>query len=140
MASVKQGYAILTNRRLVVCKKTVTTLAITLGIILFVVIYLGIFVTTGLLSGAIPGAIIGGVSFGLGTAMSKVLNKGKEKAAGKAEFSFDLHEITSVEDGKRGIYRMLVIKIKNGEVCKIEVKDKENWRTSLLKTGAETAI
>lgn len=135
VASVKQGYVILTNKRFVICKKAVTALVITLTIIIFATIYFGIFVTTGLVSGAIPSAIIAVVSFGLGTAISNFLNKGKKKALDKAEFSFNRNDIKSVEDGKRGIHKMLVIKTKNGDVCKIKVEDKENWRTSLMKTG-----
>ena len=109
LAMVNTGWAILTNKRFIVCKDEN---AIKQG------------VKTGVLMG-----IFGGI---LGKTLAE---EGSDKTVKtyKAELSFERENIASVEDGSRGVRKMLVIKAKSGEICKISVKDKEAWRGSLGK-------
>ena len=131
MATIKNGHAILTNRRLFVCKKKFTPLVIILSIAIFAVIYIGIAIITGFILGAIPGMLLGVVSFGAGTAVSKLLSKETEKSPDTADVSFNREDIVSAEAGSRGVHKMLVIKTNNGTICKIGVKNKEQWKSCL---------
>ena len=134
MASVKNGYAILTDKRFIVCKKKATALPIILGIAIFVAVYAGVAFTTGIFLGAIPGAGLGALSVVLGSVLSKAFAKGAEKPPETTEYSIDLGDIASVENGNRGVVKMLVIKTNGGGICKINPKAKssiEEWRDAL---------
>ena len=131
LASIKMGHAVLTNRRLIICKKKYTPLMIIITVALFVIIYIGIALTTGLLLGALPGAFLGAGCAVAGTAISKLFSKKPEESPTNTEFSFNREDITSLEDGNRGVRQMIVIKTKNGDICKISPKDKAAWRTAL---------
>ena len=131
MASVNAGTVLLTNKRLVICKSAAAMIAIIPGIVIAAVIafWLGYNGAIGALEGALIGGVIGGVSAAIGNAIAKK----SKKIPNKMEVSFARADINSVEDGSRGIHKMLVVKTKNGETCKIKVTDKDMWRAALLK-------
>jgi len=138
MASVNAGHVVLTDKRLFICKDKASALSIILGIIFAVIIFvcLDIFVGIG---GAIGGAISGAVGFGLGFFVANVLTKGKKKQPDKAEYSFERANIESVEDGNRGVQKMLVVKTKSGQICKFnpnEKDSKEKWRAALTNVNS----
>ena len=112
LAMVNTGWAILTNKRFIVCKDK-----------------------DAIKQGVKAGALIG--VFGvLGGILAKDLEKKDSDKAAKvdeAEVSFERENIESVADGNRGVRKMLVIKTRSGDICKIGVKDKEAWRASLSK-------
>jgi len=132
MALVNSGVALLTNKRLIVAKRSMkTTMLTTLVVVVPVALVLGFTspLRLGYIEAALIGALVGGV-FGLIVA---VLTKGKGKISEDADIDFDRENISSVTDGSRGIRKMLVIRTGNGEICKISTKDKDKWRAALLR-------
>ena len=130
MAAVKNGAVALTNKRLIVCKKKTTVLGVVLGIVFGLAGMAIYWAVTDRIGGAIGGAIIG-LGVGVGMMIGMLISKGK--TADSADYSIERDNIESVEDGSRGVRKMLVIKTKDGNICKIGVKDKEAWRAAMTK-------
>ena len=133
-ASLKSGDIVLTDRRLIICKNSAGLQnGITTGLIAGCIIILPVF--TGGSLGVIPamllGGVIGAVVHGVFALISKA--KGKSKNVKIAQ-TFERGSIESVGDGSRGLNRnMLTVTMRGGEVCKIGVKNKEQWRAALLR-------
>jgi hypothetical protein len=118
--NVQPGLVLLTNKRFIICKdKDAMKKAIKDGA-----------------KAALFGGFVGGL---VEMAITKKGSNEKPKdtkGADKCEFSFPLEDIDTVENGKFGLRKMLVIKTKNGSLCKITVKDEEKWHSALLKKSA----
>jgi hypothetical protein len=107
----------------------------TLGLIIAIVLYALEWVILGKPGGAIDGAICGVIGIGAAAGILKILSKNKE-AYKSVAYTFNRSEIASVEDGTRGINKMIVIKPQNGELCKINPQGngrKEAWKNALNK-------
>jgi len=138
MASVNAGHVVLTDKRLFICKDKASALSIILGVIFAIIIYVSLEILVGI-GGAIGGGISGAVGFGLGYVIAKTLTKGNKKQPDKAEYSFERASIESVEDGNRGVQKMLVVKTRSGEICKFnpnEKDSKEKWRAALTSVNS----
>ena|GEM_PF-3386253 len=131
MAAMKNGYAILTDKRFVICKKKYSALVIALSVAIFAVIYIGIALLTNLILGALPAMLLGAGSFAAATALSKLFSKNTEKAPDSIDIFFNREDIVSLEEGSRGVRKMLVLTNRHGTVCKISTKNKEQWQNAL---------
>jgi hypothetical protein len=117
LAMVNTGWAVLTNKRFIICKDQG---AIKDGI------------KAGIKTGLIAG-LFGGVAGALKKAELDENASKRTVSVEAEELSFAVKDIANVESGNRGVRKMLVIKTKNGDICKISVKDMEKWRSALLK-------
>ncbi|MDR3019657.1 MAG: hypothetical protein LBU66_01995 [Treponema sp.] len=136
MAIINQGYAVLTNQRFMIFKKPMFSpteiLRWIIGFGLFAFLAVGNVLSGRGVPGMLDGLIMAAVSFITAALICKALPKGKPKDL-KIEYDFKREDIESAEDGKRGVANMLVVKTKDGNICKISPKDKEKWKSILLK-------
>ena len=126
VAALNPGHIVLTDRRIFVCKSTKSMIGFYIGI--------------GLMAGGIPftrgvieGAVWGMIAMGIGLLIEKLITRGKVKLPEKTEYSCDLNNIESAEDGTRGVRKVITIQSKSGEIFKIDVKDKVKWKSALAE-------
>jgi len=138
-AIVKSADVILTNKRFIILKNKVMNQVL---YIIPILIAVGVTVGSmpsrkyGYMERALIGAIVGGIIGGLTMMITRFLSKNKpsdEIKPNEIIASIDRGNIESVEDGYRGVRKMLVVKFKDGALYKLSVKDKEGWRSALLK-------
>lgn len=103
MAIVNTGVITLTNQRVIIIKSPM----------------LANF--TGRAIGGVSGALVAG-AFGR-----------QDGLRGKLIADFPTSDIESVEDGRRGVRKMLVINLRDGSLYKIAVKKKKDWREALME-------
>ena len=131
LATVWTGQAVLTNTRFLAGKSRDNKMALIITCI--IAAFLGIFCGLKLRIGAVKGAALGAAVGIVVTTITKMFQKssGGMNALTSLEFNIPRQEISAVEYGNRGIRKMLVIKAQNGDLCKISVTDKENWKAVL---------
>jgi hypothetical protein len=128
MAAILAGHAVLTNQRFFICKDKTPfiTPGYYIGLALFAFFVIGRAAMGGGTPGALDGAIFGAVCFAIGVAIEKFVFKSKEKGkVGEIAISAQRNQIESVEDGNRGVAKMLVVKASN-ITFKVNTKDKSN--------------
>ena len=139
-AIVNTGDVILTDKRFIILKSA--AVKISLAVTIPVVIVIGALTvmlprSMGYMSKALIAAIVGGVVGGLISLITKKSAKNKRDtntvAASEIVASIDRENIENVEDGNRGVRKMLVINFKDGSLFKIGAKNKDDWRSELLK-------
>ena len=138
MAMVRTGDAILTNRRLLICENKQAIQVIIICAIIAAVVVIILPIAFGVRLGAIGGAIVGGIIGGtVWMVFSRFKKPNKTTSDSKIALSFSLNDIAHVEDGKRGLNtNMLKLTTTSGDICKIGVTHKEQWRAALLKHKA----
>ena len=141
LARRKLGVVILTDKRFIILKSAIPKVYFAITI-LPVIIIVGVLVDQlqinmnfqwKVLITIISGGIIGEI----GSLISKHLIKNKlkanEKPSGEIIASFDYDDIASAEKENKGIRKMLVVKLKDDTMYRVSVKDKDKWRTELLR-------
>jgi len=137
-AAVKVGQILLTNKRLLVLKKKGGNLGLIIGMIASMTIVMLIIFNAnlGYIEAGLLGALFGAAGAVAGMLVENAIRKGKpsktQHTPADIEFSFALDQITAIEDGKRGIHNMLVIKTNSGDTRKIGFgKNNDQWRAAL---------
>ena len=139
-AVVNTGDVILTNKRFIILKSAALKISLTVTIPIVIVIgALTVMLpkSMGYIPKVLIAAIIGGAIGGLISLIVKKSAKNKRDtnkvSASEIIASIDRENIESVEEGSRGVRKMLVVKFKDGVLYKVGVKDKDGWRSELLK-------
>ena len=135
MAVVRPGGAVLTDKRFMVLRKSEKAtfiFVIPILIILAIVIAFNGTYNFSYVQVALIGAVIGGLAGLISAPISKMLNK-NNKAAYDTVASFDHANITGIEDGRRGLRKMLVIKFDTDALIKIGVANKDDWRKAFSR-------
>ena len=142
VAAIKAGHLVLTDRRLIILKSKAAAFSMgnIIGFVVGVAIVL-VFITganLGFIEAAVLGAVFGGGGTFVGAMVEKAIKKDKpstaQYSASDTEFSINLDEIASAEDGSRGVQKMVVIKTKGGELRKIGLgKNNAQWKAALQK-------
>jgi hypothetical protein len=140
LAAVNEGNVILTDKRFIIAKNAASklSLAVTVSVVIVVAVLLVILPKKrlGYMEMALIGAIAGGVIAGIGAMINKASTKKKtgndSNPSGEIVVSFERENIASVEDGSRGVRKMLVVNFKDGSLYKVGVKDRESWRSALI--------
>jgi len=143
-AAIGQGLFALTNKRLIVLKNPMGNLGFIIGLIIMIPAFIVNFrfmtrVGLGYLEAGLLGALIGVVAMLAGHFIAKAIYKKGGGPNKKAEivYAISLEEIIKVEDGQRGVQKMVAITTKSGDVCKIGGKiDREAWRAAISKSIA----
>jgi len=137
----KLGNVILTDKRFIILKSAFSKVSFA-AIVVPIVIVVGVLIemlpnNMGFLSKVLITAISGGIVGELSSVISKHLAKNKreinELPSGEIIALIDRGNIESAEKENKGVRKRLVVKLKDGTLHKISVKDKDGWRTELLK-------
>ena len=141
VAPVKAGQIALTNKRLLVLKLKTGSVGTTIGIIVAIAIIIPVIWNSnmGYIGAALFGSVVGGLCGFIGNIIEQSIRKKKQSTAQLTDadivHAFQLQELAKVEDGNRGVRKMLVVTTKSGEVCKIDPgKTKEEWREAISKS------